>query len=213
MLNRRCSLALIALLFLLPVAGCDREPEKNGEGEAALGDSPEPPPVHFYREYVVVEPSTRVCRVNGLYFMRNLTDRTLEMGFDYPFPVGGPYAFPYQVFVHEVTDEGERAMGFVPGERSVTFRMRFGPGEERRFRVRYAQQIRGGRATYIVTTTRLWERPIELAEFEIRIPPELEDVSLSFDPDSSATRNDTTVHYLREIDFYPDEDIVITWDD
>ncbi|MBD3368386.1 MAG: hypothetical protein GF405_09500 [Candidatus Eisenbacteria bacterium] len=210
---KRIVIGFLVLALGVAGAGCEAEDGSRGTTDAETSGSSEPPPVHFYREYVTIEPSERACRVDGLYFLRSVADRPLELGIEYPFPVGARSTFPYNIRLYDVTDEGERAIGYVTEDTSIRFRMRFEPEEERTFRVRYAQQIRGGSATYIVTTTRLWERPIELAEFEIRIPPELEDVTLSIGPDSTWTRGDTTVHYVRETAFYPDEDILISWSD
>jgi hypothetical protein len=212
-MDLRRGLTITLLLLILAVAGCEGEPAADTDEPGRETTSRTAPPVHFYREYVIVEPSERTCRVDGLYFMRNVSGRALELTIEYPFPVGSRAGYPYQIFLEEVTDEGERAMGFTRGERSIRFPLRFGPDDERRFRVRYAQQVRGGSATYIVTTTKRWERPIELAEFEIRIPPGMDGVVLSVDPDSTWARGDTTVHYLRETDFFPDEDIVVRWED
>jgi len=210
------------LVVCLAVAGCGGDAHEGtdgipsdaaGSGAETAGTSGEAPPVHFYQEYVIIEPSARGCRVDGLYFMRNLSDRPLEMVVEYPFPVGGPFNYPYQIFIDDVSDEGEQSIGFVQTEESVTFTLRFEPEGERRFRARYAQQVRGGRATYIVTTTRRWERPIDLAEFEIRIPPDLENATISLEPDRTESRRDTTVYFISRTDFYPEENIVIRWDD
>ncbi len=87
----------------------------------------------------------------------------------------------------------------------------FEPREEKVFKVEYVQRIRKPHAVYIVTTTREWERAIEVAEFEFRIPAELDGVELSFEPDRTESRGDTLVHYMRQEQFYPDEDLTVTW--
>jgi hypothetical protein len=83
--------------------------------------------------------------------------------------------------------------------------------EEKVVRVDYVQEILRPRAVYIVTTTREWRRPIELAEFEFRIPSALDSVHLSFEPDTRTVVGDTVVYYMRRTDFMPDEDLVVTW--
>ncbi|MFH1865991.1 MAG: hypothetical protein ABIK85_08925, partial [Candidatus Eisenbacteria bacterium] len=75
----------------------------------------------------------------------------------------------------------------------------------------YIQEIRRPRAVYIVTSTREWKRPIELAEFEFRIPAGLDSVSLSFEPDRRTVEGDTIVYYMRHTEFMPDADLVVTW--
>ena len=93
----------------------------------------------------------------------------------------------------------------------VLWKMEMDPRGETVIRVDYVQDIKRSHAVYIVTTTKEWKRPIELAEFEFRIPPELTDVELSFEPDRSDTVGDTLVLFMARRDFMPDADLVVTW--
>jgi hypothetical protein len=167
--------------------------------------------VRFYREYVTVEPAAGLTRVSALYYFRNDADRAVEQAISYPFPVDRFHLYPRVVRVWEVTDAGRRAMGFSHRRRSVIWTMRFEPREEKIVRVDYTQDIRVPRAVYIVTTTRFWQRPIEIAEFEFRVPSALDSVRLSFEPDTRTVSGDTIVYYMRREQFMPDEDLVVTW--
>lgn len=78
-------------------------------------------------------------------------------------------------------------------------------------RVEYVQQISRNHAIYIVTTTSQWGEPIELAEFEFRVPRNLEDVELSFEPDRVEDRGDTVVYFMSRTDFMPRSDLEVRW--
>ena len=200
MLTRSAAVALAALGVLVLPSCRSAEPEP-----AALT------PLRFHREHVTVEPSDRRVRVVGVYYFRNESDEPLATGIKYPFPVDRNHMMPFRIRVWEETEEGLNPLGFVRANASVNWRMRFAPREERMVRVEYVQEIKKNHAVYIVTTTHAWGRPIELAEFEFRVPAHFEDVALSFEPDRVSVSGDTVVYYMRATDFLPDSDLTVTW--
>jgi len=167
--------------------------------------------IRFVQEYVTVEPSPGLTRVVGIYHIRNDSDNAAEMGILYPFPVDRDHMSPHIVRLWEQTSDGYRTKGFVRRDADILLSLAFEPREEKIFKVEYVQRIRKRHAVYIVTTTRQWERAIELAEFEFRVPATLEGVELSFEPDRSESLGDTVVYYMRQEQFYPDEDLTVTW--
>jgi hypothetical protein len=214
------SLLLVAALGLCgcssgdsDLEGAKRETEAAGgvesAGEAAVQTTL--PPIRFYREYVTVVPSPGSTSVSAIYYFRNESDRSVRQGIAYPFPVDRTHLYPSVIRVWEKTGSGLRPMGYVRRGSNVLWEMDVEAGGTKVIRVDYTQEIREPRAIYIVTTTQRWERPIELAEFEFRVPAELGEHRLSFEPDSSVTSGDTTVHYVAYEDFMPDEDLTVTW--
>lgn len=205
--------ALVALLLIVAAAGCSREetPARGGTRVAADDAMRALSPVRFHREYVKVEPSRRLTSVSALYYFRNESDRRVEQGISYPFPVDRFHLYPRVVRVWEKNGDDLRAMGFLHRERNILWSMEFDAGEEKVVRVDYTQEIRRPRAVYIVTTTKEWRRPIELAEFEFRVPAELDSVELSFEPDTRTVEGDTIVYRVKYTDFMPSEDLVVTW--
>jgi hypothetical protein len=200
-----------AALVMLGLFGCSAREEENGdrsgESEAPAVSSP----VRFVREYVKVALSGDRVHVSGLYYFRNASAGSVEQGIEYPFPVDRFHPYPATVRVYDETGSEPRPMGFLQGRSSVRWMMRFGPNEERRVRVHYWQDVFEPSATYIVSSTQKWERPIELAEFEFRVPSGLGEVQTSFTPDRSDVSGDTIVYYMRREDFLPDDDLVVTW--
>ena len=204
------SIAAVAILLAaLALTGCARE--ENAATEES-GDEPLSP-IRFYREYVTVEPSEGSTRVSALYYFRNDSDKRVRQGIHYPFPVDRFHLYPGVVRVWEKNGDDLRPMGFVHRERHVLWNMQLEPREEVVIRVDYLQEIRRPRAIYIVTTTQEWKRPIELAEFEFRVPAGLDSVRLSFEPDRREVEGDTIVYYVRYHDFMPDEDLTVTWNE
>lgn len=200
------ALLLMSSLAATGPAGCARE-----EGPTPDAVPAELSPVRFCREYVRVEPSRGATRVSALYYFRNDSDRPVRQGIRYPFPVDRFHLYPKVVRVWEQTGDDLRPMGFVHSDRSVLWSMELDAREMKVVRVDYVQEIRRPRAVYIVTTTQGWKRPIELAEFEFRVPAALDSVALSFVPDRRTVVGDTIVYYVEYRDFMPDADLVVTW--
>jgi len=205
------SLRLICVaLAVATLTSCGADEQAN-TSESRLGaDAPERL-LRFVQEYVIVEPAPGSTRVVGVYHIRNDSDAKAEMGILYPFPVDRDHAPPHIVRLWEQTPGGYRTKGFSRRDADILLTLDMEPREEKVFKVEYVQRIRKPHAVYIVTTTRQWERPIEIAEFEFRIPPTLADVTLSFEPDRTETRGDTLVHYMKREQFFPDEDLSVAW--
>ncbi|MFB3907332.1 MAG: hypothetical protein ACE15D_02915 [Candidatus Eisenbacteria bacterium] len=72
------------------------------------------------------------------------------------------------------------------------------------------QKILTGYAPYILTTARLWGRPLRRATFEIRLPPEAEPSEFSY-PFERRTDRGRVVYTYEVRDFIPDRDIVVRW--
>ena len=198
---------LAVVLLIAGLTGCadEESPVVSEDTPVALS------PVRFIREYVTVEPSRGATKVSALYYFRNDSDRRIRQGIRYPFPVDRFHLYPRVVRVWEKRGDDLRPMGFVHRDRYVLWSMVLEAREEKVVRVDYIQEIRRPRAVYIVTTTKEWRRPIELAEFEFRIPAELDSVSLSFEPDTRTVVGDTIVYYMKQTDFMPDADLIVTW--
>lgn len=202
---------IVATLLLPFVCGCQHDsgvPSTEDKDLAATRQNQ----VRFYREYVTVEPSATRTAVTALYYFRNDSDENTTVGIIYPFPIDRNHLYPFQTKVWEERHDTFEPIGFVRGEADVKWTMSFTPREEKLIKVRYIQEIRKRRAIYIVTTTKLWKRPIEIAEFEFRIPASFEGVELSFTPDRTESHGDTVVYYRRYTDFFPDENLTVSWD-
>jgi hypothetical protein len=74
----------------------------------------------------------------------------------------------------------------------------------------YRQKIKTEYARYILTTARLWGRPIRFARFEIRLPSGAEPLDFSYPFERRSERGE--IYYAYEVrDFFPDRDIVVRW--
>jgi len=89
--------------------------------------------------------------------------------------------------------------------------MRFRPEAEDSFFAYYRQPLKVNSATYIVTTTRKWKRPIDLARFRVTVPASFKDVRLTFKADSVTKSDSNVTYFFTRKKFYPDRDVTVTW--
>lgn len=144
-----------------------------------------------------------MLRVSANYHFRNLTRQPVTALILYPFPLDSTHAWPDSIVIP--------GYGFQLADSGVTFLMRLRPNAEDSFRVFYRQPLHGSSARYIVTSTKHWKRPIDLARFRVSVTPDLPGVRLNYQPDSATRSDSALVFWFARQTFYPDEDVVVTW--
>lgn len=160
-------------------------------------------PVHFAREEIVMDVRPGTLEVRGMYHFTCSAKEPLVASVFYPFPLDSTHLYPDSIEI--------RQHAFERQDSGVAFRMRFRPEAEDSFFAYYRQPLKANSATYIVTTTRKWKRPIDLAQFRVTVPAGFKDVKLTFKPDSVVQSDSTVSYFFTRKKFYPDKDVVVTW--
>jgi hypothetical protein len=180
-------------------------------------------PVHFAREEITMDVRPGTLEVRGMYHFTCSAKEPLVASVFYPFPLDSTHLYPDSIELRTPNDaapltlalsqrerEGVR-VSFVRQDSGVAFRMRFRPETEDSFFAYYRQPLKTNSATYIVTTTRKWKRPIDLARFRVTVPASFKDVRLTFKADSVAKSDRTVTYFFARKKFYPDRDVTVTW--
>ena len=148
-----------------------------------------------------VRPGTLELR--GMYHFTCSAKQPLVASMFYPFPLDSTHLYPDSIEI--------RQHGFQKQDSGVSFRMQFRPGAEDSFFAYYRQPLKTNSATYIVTTTRKWKRPIDLAQFRVTAPTGFKDVGLTFKPDSVKKSGSAVSYFFTRKKFFPDKDVTVTW--
>jgi hypothetical protein len=164
--------------------------------------SPESPALHFCREEVNLRVRPGTLEVAANYHFQWPGRDTVRARISYPFPLDSVHGFPDSVAFP--------GRDFELADSSAGFWMRFLPQSEDSFLAWYRQPLRGSQARYIVTTTRRWERPIDLAQFRVEVPTSLH-ARLNYRPDSTTKTDSTIIWHFACRDFWPSEDVTVTW--
>jgi len=185
----RPRLSLVVLWAILTLVSCRK----------AVPESP----VHFAREEIAMDVRPGTLELRGMYHFTCSAKQPLVASLFYPFPLDSTHLYPDSIEI--------RQHGFQRQDSGVSFRMQFRPGAEDSFFAYYRQPLKASSATYIVTTTRKWKRPIDLARFRVSVPASFKDVKLTFKADS-VTRSDSTLSYFfTRKKFFPNKDVIVTW--
>jgi hypothetical protein len=141
--------------------------------------------------------------LRGMYHFTCSSKQALVASMFYPFRLDSTHLYPDSIEI--------RQHGFQRQDSGASFRMRFQAGAEDSFFAYYRQPLKTNSATYIVTTTRKWKRPIDLARFRVTVPASFKDVALTYRPDSVVTSDSTMSYFFARKRFYPDKDVTVTW--
>jgi hypothetical protein len=164
-------------------------------------------PVEFARERIAIFVDGGGIAVDGVYVLRNPTPRDRVQALFYPFPVDSTHPFPDSISVWQKQEP-------VPFERSgdgVVFSIEVAAGKSAGFRVVYEQKCLDNTGCYILTTTTIWNRPLEWADFEITFADgvELEWAAYELTPLGNQ-KGVRTYEFSRE-DFMPEKDLCLRW--
>jgi len=77
------------------------------------------------------------------------------------------------------------------------------------FRVYFRQRLEESHFKYILNSTATWGKPLEFANYELRMPVSVAPDSLSYPPDTSFIINDTLYYQWKKTDFMPDRDFEV----
>jgi len=129
------------------------------------------PAVRFTRERIEVTVHADSIDVDGLYIYTNPLPIPLSQGLRVPFPTDAAHPAPATVEVREVDPLNQKDsepidVRWVWGEPHFSIRVpAFGA---KQVRVRYTQYSPTMSATYLLTTTQPWGRPLEQGEYILR---------------------------------------------
>jgi hypothetical protein len=176
---------------------------------AALSVVPAAGKANFTGEEVKITLAPPRATVEGTYRFYNPDDEPRTLKLRYPFARGPGLGEPENVAVHDA--EG-LAVPFSWKRRDIAFEVTIPAQTEAEVSVAYEQACTGSEFTYILTTTRDWQRPIDKAAFAIEVPPQLAPLKGSYELEEVASREGVVRYELRREDFYPDVDLVLHWE-
>lgn len=149
-----------------------------------------------------------VLEVSALYAFGNPSGRTHRQQVRYPWPRTREMG-PVESIDLRWQPGGEPVALVGRDSSSVSFLLELQPGEEKLLAIQYRQAVRGGRCTYLLTTARSWGRPIQEAQFLLRLPRSFVADSCSLKPDGCRESDGERLCFWKRLEFLPEQDFVI----
>lgn len=163
----------------------------------------------FKSEIVQINITAERAEVAGKYWVKAIK-APARVKILYPFP-RDKYFFPNEVSVI-YNDTQKLDMTINRDSQGVCFELILPDTNTVPFTVSYSQRLKGNEFRYILSTTKSWGKPLEMAEFIINIPISLKRQSISYQPDNVELDDSTLRYIIKREQFWPEQDLIITWE-
>jgi len=165
--------------------------------------------VQFASENLTVNVLDSCCTMDGVYSFRNQGAGVARWSIYYPLLNTTALPFPDSI---SISDNSTReVLRFEKTGDGVLFPLEVQPQHTRGIRIWYRQRTPAQTFEYILTTTKAWGKPLELAEFHIVVPDSLQLVSCSPPFDTKRRSNQRTAYHIKRTSFMPASNLTITW--
>lgn len=162
----------------------------------------------FFREEITIELFDSLVSVTGIYYYQNNKSHDLNIDMFYPFPQHDTYGKVDHVFAFEMQDTLVNVLKKTTPEAAL-IELTIPAFQQKTLCIGYTQEVLSKKAEYIVTTTKAWGKPVNLASFELVVPSYYRVDSLEYIPYDTLISRDKTYYYFREVNFWPDKEFEI----
>lgn len=160
----------------------------------------------FFREDLSFQLDSTHFTVSGQYYFRNNSLSQQRSLISYPLPrlADGPLFDTIMVLSEE-----NLAIPFQLHDTLISFEIMMQPGSEQTITIIYSQRHNGNYAKYILTTTKYWGKPLQLAEFKLVVPPYINIQTCFEPPDKISEFEGTSIYHWTRQNFMPANDFEI----
>lgn len=162
--------------------------------------------------FVAEEIRFRLCgdtvQVDGIYEFVNPESHSIRTTLNYPFPEMMP--FPDSLLAIQMDRQDTLTM--IRKDHAVLFTVQIPEKQSTRLFVRYRQPVPGRSFTYLLSTTRTWQRPLEAAAYTVIIPQTVRLTSLSLDYDRVYEKEDQWIYVIEKSGFMPENEFTFSWE-
>jgi len=126
-----------------------------------------PQSVRFFRERIDIIVNGENCYLEGTYYFANNGLRSVRHVLYYPFFINENIPFPDSMAVCNLVT-GEK-IKFHKSTEGIRFPIEINPNDTSVYKVIYQQKTPANKFRYILTTTKKWGKPFEIAEYSIKL--------------------------------------------
>jgi hypothetical protein len=165
--------------------------------------------VEFVREDITFQLDTLFFTVDGDYYFRNATDHPVNATLFYPFANTDKGMTVDSVLVYDLSKNDFIQPG-TGRDDGIFFNLRLNGHETREVNVYYRQHHDGHNATYILTSTAYWKKPLAIANYSLIT----DTLTIAFDslfypPDHIFTAGNNKIYEWKKQEFMPVKDFTV----
>jgi hypothetical protein len=162
--------------------------------------------IQFYREDLIFRLSEKHLTVDGMYYFCNVSRDTVSSILFYPFPLDKDYG---KIDSVEVVAYPELNTVTIQNTgKGLYFKVNVNPYNARKYKIKYRQKILGNKAEYILLSTQQWRKSLELGNYKLIVPHNLQLDSLSVKPDTLYNKIGYKLYCWQKRDYMPDGNIL-----
>jgi hypothetical protein len=166
--------------------------------------------IMFQKERIdAVIRTVDTLEIRGIYWFVNEDASATSAAIYYPFPIDSFSAYPHYITVTRLPKKKPVRFDTLP--EGIRWEMTLAAKGGDSVLVVYRQRIGRMQGRYIVTTAKLWGRPLQSAKFSVTVPPGLILDYWSYKYDTLYTHMDTLIYHSRYAPFSPEVDMLIRW--
>jgi hypothetical protein len=170
-------------------------------------------PVDFFKVEITLSVNDSFASVKGIYYFRNNSNHEGRFPIIFPFYVDSVSLFPDTILAYIVNknDTTNLRFGNERMQNAIMIEIPLSPSDTTIWHLDYRQRILESRATYILTSTGAWGKPLEEGTYKFEVPPSFKGVRVWPEADSTITESNGTEYLAHRTIFMPKQDMTIEW--
>ncbi len=170
-------------------------------------------PVDFFKEEITLTISDSFANVAGTYYFRNNTERNGKMPVLFPFYVDSlsPYPDSLNAYIINGNDTTRLDYRNAVAQNAIMIGIPLVPKQITTWNLDYRQRILASKATYVLTSTAAWGKPIEEATYRFIVPDSLKDIRFWPEPDTVIDKDNKCEYRAQRSNFMPTRNMEIEW--
>jgi hypothetical protein len=165
--------------------------------------------IDFFQEEIDINVHDNNCTVTGKYYFKNVSSKGIKKSLFYPFFIDKNSLYPDSINIIELAKNEN--IDSKKSKKGVFFSIYIKPKSVLIIEVFYKQKTLSNKMEYILTTTEVWGKPLELTKFNIKIPKKYKLKHISYKYDEILEQKENNIYRINKKDFLPEKNLIIKW--
>lgn len=166
--------------------------------------------ISFFKENITMKLEREYFYVSGKYYYRS--DSPAMMPLFYPYPQDPLYGRSDSLIIFDITNNSS-ITALDEDSLGARFDIAIQEEPELLIQVSYRQKLLGNKAEYIITTTQLWQQPMEQAYYQLIVPNDISITHFSISPNDSIVTELERVYTWEKFNFMPRKNLVFEFEE
>ena len=174
---------------------------------------PAKPIVEFFKEKITLSVTDSLARVECIFYFRNNTKKDFNLPIIFPFYVDSLSLYPDFIEAYIIDKDKKQVLYYTSRLKinGISLHIPLKAGRVTIWYLDYEQKIKAKHATYIITTTAAWNKPLEEATYYFVVPESYTDAATWPEADTVYPDDSLRIYKCYKKDFMPEQDMEIFW--